>query len=90
MHEFFGWFQDDEEAYAADTDSDTDEERPIAVAAMATVLYSSEDEQEPPRRPQVSSKSRRTNIKLCNWVNATGHFLVTLYLHVCFKMSPCV
>lgn len=49
--------QDDEEAYAADTDSDTDEERPVEVAAMATVLYSSEDEQETPRRPQVSSKS---------------------------------
>lgn len=49
--------QDDEEAYAADTDSDTDEERPVEVVAMATVLYSSEDEQETPRRPQVSSKS---------------------------------
>ncbi|KAL9980282.1 hypothetical protein ACROYT_G008844 [Oculina patagonica] len=47
--------KDDEEAYAADTDSDTDEERPLAVAAMATVLYSSEDEQETPRRQQVTT-----------------------------------
>ena len=31
---------------------------------MATVLYSSEDEQETPRRPQVSSKSSQTNMKI--------------------------
>ncbi|KAJ7387504.1 Mediator of DNA damage checkpoint protein 1 [Desmophyllum pertusum] len=50
--------KDDEEAYAADTDSDTDEERPIA--AMATVLYSSEDEQETPRQ-KAPSKLCQTN-----------------------------
>lgn len=62
--------QDDEEAYAADTDSDTDdEERPIAAAAMATVLYSSEDEQATPRRPQVSSKFSQTNMKISGKCN---------------------
>ena len=69
MHEFFELLQDDEVAYAADTDSDTDEERPVAVAAMATVLYSSEDEQETPRRPQVSSKFSQTRIRISHKCN---------------------
>ena len=40
--------------YAAD--SDTDDERPLAAAAMLTVLYSSEEEHETPVRQKTTSK----------------------------------
>lgn len=48
--------QGEEEAYMYAADSDTDDERPLAAAAMLTVLYSSEEEHETPVRQKTTSK----------------------------------
>ena len=50
--------QGEEEAYMYAADSDTDDERPLAAAAMLTVLYSSEEEHETPVRQKTTSKIR--------------------------------
>lgn len=47
--------KEEEEAYAADTDYDTDEEGPPTTTTVAPVFYSSDDEQETPARFKTAS-----------------------------------
>ncbi|XP_022793065.1 mediator of DNA damage checkpoint protein 1-like isoform X2 [Stylophora pistillata] len=55
--------KDDEDAYAADTDSDTDEERPLVTTAVPTIMFSSEDEKEIPNDQRASSELLSVPIK---------------------------
>lgn len=53
--------EEEEEAYAADTDYETDEEKPLATAPIIPVVYSSEEECETAARYKIASPSMDKN-----------------------------
>lgn len=61
--------EEEEEAYAADTDYETDEEKPLATAPIIPVVYSSEEECETAARYKIASKFWRIAVNLYTTYN---------------------